>query len=201
MESNIPYHHWQPLSLTQVADIFANAPFTWGLGGGYAVEQFLGTSIRAHGDIDVVVYRDEQLEAQRWLPDWCLYAADPPGTLRAWSANEYLPYGIHDIWGHRTDARAWQLQLMLVEVEEDEWWSRRDATIRGRRDDLIVVYNGMPCVRIEVQLLYKAKNLLPKDEWEFQACLPLLSADAKRWLKASLHRLYPKGHPWIHALS
>lgn len=180
---------------------FANAPFAWGLGGGYAIEQFLGRSIRAHGDVDVVVYRDEQLQAQHWLTGWSLYAADPPGTLRVWLNDEYLPYGIHDIWGHRTDARAWQLQLMLAEVEGGEWWSRRDASIRGRREDLIVEYHGMPCVRVEVQLLYKAKNLLPKDELDFQACLPLLSADAKRWLKNNLHLLYPEGHPWIAALS
>jgi hypothetical protein len=90
---------------------------------------------------------------------------------------------------------------MLLESEGDEWWSRRDATIRGRRDNLIVAYDGIPCVRSEVQLLYKAKNRLPKDEIDFEACLPLLSADAKRWLKASLHRLYPEGHAWIAALS
>ncbi len=155
----------------------------------------------AHDDIDVVVYRDEQLQVQRWLTGWCLYAADPPGTLRAWSADEYLPYGIHDIWGHRTDARAWQLQLMLIEVEGDEWFSRRDAAIRGHRDDLIVACNGIPCIRIEVQLLYKAKHCRPKDELDFQACLPLLSTEAKRWLKASLHRLHPEGHAWSDAPS
>ena len=184
-----------------VVSLFANAPFTWGLAGGYAIEQFLGKSIRALADIDVVVYRDEQLQVQRWLTGWCLYAADPPGTLRPWSADEYLPPAIHDIWGHRMDARTWQLQLMLIEVEGDEWFSRRDAAIRGQRDDLIVAYNGIPCVRIEVQLLYKAKHCRPKDEFDFQACLPLLSAEAKRWLKDSLRQLRPEGHAWSDALS
>jgi hypothetical protein len=201
MKTDIPYHLWQPLSRKEVADIFVNAPFSWGLGGGYAIEQFLGRSLRSHGDIDVVIYRDEQLQVQHWLKDWCLYAADPPGTLRSWLADEYLPYGIHDIWAHRANAQAWQLQLMLVEVEGDEWWIRRDPAIHGRRDDLIVEYHGMQCVRVEVQLLYKAKNLLPKDELDFQACLPLLNVDAKRWLRDGLRLLYPEGHAWIAALS
>lgn len=91
MNVNIPYGNWQPLSLADVMQVFADAPFTWGLAGGYAVEQFLGTAIREHGDTDVVVYRDEQLQVQGWLPDWLLYAADPPGTLRPWTDKEYLP--------------------------------------------------------------------------------------------------------------
>src|SRR6266536_951059 len=158
MTTEIPYSTWQPLSVTEVAMLFANAPFTWGLAGGYAVEQFLGTAIREHDDIDIVIFRDDQHEVQRWLPDWQLYAADPPGTLRLWCPDEYLPYGIHDIWGYRNGATAWQMQLMVLEAEREDWFSRRDRRICGRRDDLIVRYNGLPCVRIEVQLFYKAKG-------------------------------------------
>ena len=96
--STIAYTNWQPLSLAEVMQVFAGAPFAWGIAGGYTVAQFLGASIREHSDIDVVVYRDAQLQVQRWLPAWELYAADPPGTLRPWSDNEYLAAGIRDIW-------------------------------------------------------------------------------------------------------
>jgi hypothetical protein len=164
MQIDIPYSTWQPLSVREVVQLFAHAPFTWGLAGGYAVEQFLGTAIRAHSDIDVVVYRDQQLRLQRWLAGWHLYAADPPGTLRPWMADEYLPYGIHDIWGHRSGIQAWQLQIMLTEVERDEWFSRRSRLIRGQRNELIVLYHGIRCLRIEVQLLYKVRNQRPKDD-------------------------------------
>jgi 8-oxo-dGTP pyrophosphatase MutT (NUDIX family) len=36
--------------LDEVVSLFAHAPFTWGVGGGYVIEQFLGASIRAHDD-------------------------------------------------------------------------------------------------------------------------------------------------------
>jgi len=150
-----PQSNWQPLSIEEVVQLFAKAPFTWGLAGGYAVEQFLGRSTREHSDIDVVVYRDAQLQAQSWLSTWQLYAADPPGALRPWIDNEYLPYGIHDIWGHR----------------------------------------------LQVQLLYKARGCRPKDNHDFQACLPQLSADAKQWLRNTLLLVYPAGHPWLEDLS
>ena len=201
MMIEIPYSQWQSVSIAEVTQLFADAPFTWGLAGGYAVEQFLGTSLREHSDLDVVVYRDEQLQVQHWLAGWNLYAADPPGTLRPWIIGEHLPYGIHDIWGHRMGAQAWQLQVMLAEVEGEEWFSRRNPLIRGQREDLIVTYNGIPCVRIEVQLLYKARSSRPKDEHDFQACLPLMSTSAKQWLANHLQRLYPEGHAWIDSLS
>jgi aminoglycoside-2''-adenylyltransferase len=170
------------------------------LAGGYAVEQFLGKSIREHGDLDIVVFRDSQIQVQRWLRDWQLYAADPPKQLRPWLADEYLPFGIHDIWCHKINAHAWQLQIMLAEVEGDEWFSRRDQRVRGRRDDLFANYNYTPCVKVEVQLLFKARGLRPKDHLDFQACLPFMSANAKQWLSNQLRLSFPEGHVWLNSL-
>lgn len=201
MNTDIPYNSWQPLSLAEVTRVFADAGFTWGIAGGYAVEQFLGMSVRRHSDIDVVVYRDEQRRVHNWLSGWRLYAADPPGTLRPWTDNEYLPYGVHDIWGHRPNVRAWELQVMLAEVDRNHWFVRHNPQIRGARDDLIVRYNGIPCIRIEVQLLFKARRCRSKDTSDFHACLPYLPADAKRWLRDNLLLLYPEGHTWLADLN
>ena len=201
MNPGIPYTIWQPLSVADVRDLFADAPFSWGIAGGYAVELFLGTSFRDHGDIDVVIFRDDQLAVQQWLADWRLYAADPPGTLRPWLAGEFLPVGIQDIFGHRRQANAWELQLMLIEVEGNLWVFRRDARIRGRRDVLLTSYGGIPCLRVEVQLLYKAHSKRPKDTRDLEACLPHLSADAKRWLRTNLLVLYGADHPWLDELT
>lgn len=156
--------------------------------------------IRPHDDIDIVVFRDDQRQLYHWLSDWQLFAADPPGTLRLWSVAEWVAFGIHDIWAHRTPADAWQLQVMLLEADGDEWFSRRHPMIRGLRQDLLVNCHHIPCVRIEVQLLYKAKGNRPKDQLDFQACLPLLPAEAKAWLKQALHYEHPNGHPRLSAL-
>jgi hypothetical protein len=201
MEIEIPYSKWEPITPQKAARLFAHAPFAWGLAGGYAIELFLGKTIREHGDIDVAVFRDEQLQLQQWLASWQLYAADPPGTLRPWREDEYLRFGIHDIWGHRPGAQAWQLQIMLNESEGSEWFSKRSPLIRGPRADLLAAYQGIPCVRAEVQLMYKAKSHRPKDELDFQACLPLLSMEARGWLRNNLILLYSEGHPWLAALA
>ena len=201
MSDYIPYEMWKPLTLEAAVMLFQKAPFRWFVAGGYAVEQFLGTSIRAHDDIDIAVFRDEQITVQEWLNSWQLYAADPPGTLRRWETGEYLAEGIHDIWGHRFGADAWQLQLMLVEVNGDEWYSRFDPAVREKREALIANYHGLPCTRIDVQLLYKSRHHRPKDDQDFYAALPHLSVDAKRWLNENIRRLRPDGHDWLAALS
>lgn len=201
MDVEIPFTRWEPITVNQVVRLFTHAPFAWGLAGGHAIEQFLGKAIREHGDIDIVVFRDEQLLLQRWLAGWQLYAADPPEGLRPWKENEYLPFGIHDIWGHQHVAQAWHLQIMLSEVEGNEWFSRQSPLIRGPRSDLLVAYHDIPCVRVEVQLLYKARHHLPKDEQDFQACLPLLSTEAKQWLRDNIRMLYPEGNKWLKFLA
>lgn len=147
----------------------------------------------------MVVFRDEQLALQQWLTGWQLYASDPPGALREWLDGEYLPYGIHGIWGHQPGVDAWQLQLMLAEVDGAEWFSRH-SSLRGPREDMIAVYNGLPCIHIEVQLMFKARGRRPKDELDFRAAVPLMNAESKRWLRDSLRLLHPDGYPWLETL-
>lgn len=201
MTAPLPSSRWTPLTVTEVGQRFASAPFTWGIAGGYAIEQFVGRPIRAHDDMDIIVFRDEQLLVQRWLSGWQLYAADPPGTLRPWHAGEQLAYGIHDIWGHERQSDAWQLQIMLIETEDDEWFSRRDRRVRGSRNDLIVSYGDLPCLRVEVQLFYKARSSRPKDEQDFSACLPLLDTAARTWLADRIRLTYTEDHPWLARLA
>lgn len=208
LSPSIPIYQWQPLTLAQTVALFQpasrSAPFRWALAGGYCIEQFVGRSFRHHDDVDVMVFRDEQLAAQAWLADWCWYAADPPGQLRNWLKDEHLPFGIHDIWGHKPDSDSWQLQLMLAEIEGENgeaWFFRKDPTIRGKRDDLIALYNGLPCVRIEVQLFYKARSNREKDNLDFEQCLPLLRPESVRWLRHAIQHTFPQGHGWLARLS
>ena len=197
----IPQHCWLPLSVNQVMRVFADAPFAWGLAGRYAIEQFAGKSFRDHGDIDVLVFRDDQPALQEWLdPGWLLYAADPPGSLRFWKTGEFLPLGIHDIWAHRKGTQSWQMQVMFMEVAGNRWFSRRNHAIGGGRNQLFAIYNGIPCLRVEVQLLFKSKNCRQKDDVDFQACLPKLRPEARRWLSESLETMYPNGHSWRESL-
>ena len=89
---------------------------------------------------------------------------------------------------------------MLDEADGDEWISRRDARIRRPIASLgLVTEHGTPILAPEVQLFYKSKRKLPKDEIDFAAALPLLDSDARQWLDESLAVTAPS-HPWRTAL-
>jgi uncharacterized protein (DUF952 family) len=55
--------------------------------------------------------------------------------------------------------------------------------------------DGVPFVRPEIALLYKAKAARFKDERDFDRALPHLDAAARAWLASSLEQAHP-GHPW-----
>ena len=215
---------WEPLTPREGNDLLAGLDVPWWIAGGYAIELFVGTSWREHSDLDVVVLRPDQLAAQTHLVDrgWDLHAADPPGTLRPWRNDEYLPVGVHDIWCRPSPESAWQLQLMLAETECDppperlelaassigrgpeptEWWFRRDPRIRGLMAELgATAQGGLPILAPEIQLLFKGKaEPRPRDELDFKMALPELNLMQRTWLEEHLRIVHPEGHPWIERL-
>ena len=196
----IPYDRWRPLDLRELREVLSGAHFRWCLAGGHAIERFVGRELRKHGEVDVVVFRDEQLKLQEHLAEWGLYAADPPGHLRPWKGGEYLEEGVHDIWCHRKGSSHWELQVMLQETSGDRWVYRRDKQISGRLDDFIETYGGWPCIRIEAQLLYKSKAPRPKDDQDFESCLPHLDERTRERLRRYLELAYRGEHSWLRRL-
>jgi hypothetical protein len=51
-----------------------------------------------------------------------------------------------------------------------------------------------------VQLLYKAKSRGPKDDHDFAAALPILSADQRAWLTETATLAHGADHPWAVTL-
>lgn len=191
---------WTPLPVTELMDVMRGANFFWCLAGGKAIERVVARPYRAHDDLDIVVLRSDQLSLQQWLRDWRLAAADPPGSLRPWTTGEKLPWRVHDVWGRRATANGWELQVMLQEHENGSWYFRRDDRVRGRVDDLATVVDGVPCLRMDLQLLYKAKSSRPRDELDFAQLLPLLSPSQRKTLAEWLRLTCPNGHPWLGSL-
>lgn len=196
------YTFWEPLPLEEVVALFSNATFSWGFAGGYAIELFAEKSIRPHADIDILILRPEQLILQNHLSDWQLFWATRPG-LKIWEKDFFIPHGYHDIWCRPYTEAPWQLQVMLMEVDKDAWVFRRNPNIRGSLKDLFLNNKeGVPYLRPEIQLLYKAKEeLSAKDQIDFEASLPLLDESARNWLISCLKLQFPYGHPWIEAIN
>ena len=192
---------WNPLSLAELVEVMRGADFFWCLAGGHAIAQVLGRSYREHADIDIVVLRPEQLEVQRWFRELRLYAVDPPGSLRPWKSHEVLSIGVHDVWCRRADSRAWELQMMIQESDGNSWYFRRHARVHGSIGDLATTVNGVPCLRMDLQLLFKSKEPRAKDESDFRELLPVLTDVQRENLAYWLRLTHPDGHPWLTELA
>lgn len=191
---------WDPIEPPAAEMLLAGADFPWWIAGGYALEAFAGRSWRAHSDLDIGVYRRDQLKVQATLAGWELHAADPPGTLRPWLPGEVLAPGVHDIWAREGSNQPWRFQLMIDEHDEDEWIYRRDSRIQRSFDSLTWNLWGIEYLAPEVQLLFSSKGLRAKDEEDFRQVAPLLSPVQRHWLVDALQLTSP-GHPWIARLT
>ena len=176
-------------------------PCPWWIAGGHAIELAVGRPVRDHGDIDVMVLRQDQLHVQQALRGWEWWAADPPGTLRKWRPGERLRTGLHDIWCRPGPGEPWRIQVMLDESDNSDWVSRRDPGIRRPLTDIGKTGSGgIPYLAPEIQLFYKAKNPRPKDETDFTAVLTFLTETQRQWLSSALARTFGD-HPWQDRLS
>lgn len=59
-----------------------------------------------------------------------------------------------------------------------------------------VAADGIRYLNPEIVLLYKAPLRRPKDDPDFEAALPVLSGEARLWLRAGLARV-SADHPWL----
>ncbi|MFE7836391.1 nucleotidyltransferase domain-containing protein [Streptomyces sp. NPDC057474] len=191
---------WDPAPLAEVVARFSGLECPWWVAGGMAIELAVGHRIRSHGDIDVLLLRRDQLAVQQALADWEWWAADPPGSLRPWAAEEILPEDVHDIWCRPGPDDPWRIQVMLDESRGREWVSRRDHRVRRPIGTLgMTSADGTPFLAPDVQLYYKAGAPRPKDEEDFDAVLPVLADRQRQWLIDAIAETYGP-HPWAERL-
>lgn len=195
-------HIWSPLSLSEVTHLFQDFPLPWWVAGGVALDLFAGFQIRPHGDIDVGIFRDDQLTIQNYLTHWDLHKTTSSG-LKPWLKGEYLMLGINQVWCRRTPGDLWSLEIMFIEREGDAWFFRHAPMVRGPVEGLTSrTGDGIPYLSPEIQLLFKARlEISSKDFQDFNAVLPLLDTPQRDWLCSALETTFPTGHPWITILS
>jgi hypothetical protein len=88
---------------------------------------------------------------------------------------------------------------MLDEAAGDEWEYRRHPAVHRPLSTLTWQLDGVPYLAAEVQLLYKAGAMSPKNQRDFNACAPQLSPEQRGWLRTALALAHP-GHPWRERL-
>ncbi|HWU46123.1 MAG TPA: hypothetical protein VN133_05140 [Humibacter sp.] len=192
------YGPWKRQTPRDAAIRFAGYEGQWWVAGGWAIDAYVGT-LREHGDLDIGIPR-ETVET--------LIGFVSPG-LEVWAAAgsltpllpgvDEVPDRCGNLWLRAGGTRAWQYDVMLESVQSDTWTFKRDRRICRPLADCLWEQQGLRYLRPEVQLLLKAKNTRPKDDFDFERCLPLLEDSDLGWLENCLRAAHP-GHHWIESI-
>jgi hypothetical protein len=195
--------NWQPMPVEDAADLMTGVRIPWWIAGGWAIDLFLGRQTREHGDTDVLIRRDDQLVVQDYLSGkgLLLHKTKQPG-LKPWPQGEYLAPPVNDVWCRWSTDTPWVLQLMLLHTEAGQWVFKGDQSIRGPLETLgRRTPSGIPYMRPEIQLLYKAKpDVLAKDQSDFDLAVQRMQPPERSWLLTQLQKRFADSHPWIGRL-
>ncbi len=186
---------WTPW---EAAEKLAGVGAPWCVVGGWAIDLFLGRQTRPHGDLEIAIVRPDLAAVRAHLGAYRFHAVGD-GEVWALAAGEAPPESKHQAWVLDVEAGLWRVDVMSEPGDHVTWVCRRDEAITAPRSRMIAVRDGVPYLRPEGALLYKAKGRRPKDEADFAACVPYLEPGARAWLRAALGRMHP-GHGWIAEL-
>ena len=164
----------------------------WWIAGGWAIDLWLGEVNREHSDVEISIWRDDQLALRQHWAEW-EWLTPIDHEFRPWDGKR-LELPQHQLMARR-DGR--EVEFFLNEREGDVWVSRRDERIRVPVGELVVMSErwGVPVLRPEIQLLYKAKWLREKDRADHARAMEKMSEGQKGWLRENIQLVHP-WHEW-----
>lgn len=195
------YGPWRGRTPADVRELFDGYPGTWFIAGGWAIEAFTGVP-RPHDDCDVSVLRAEVDEFRNFVRGRYDVWAAGSGALKPVFAGDPAPFeeraheGSEQIWLRPCWNKPWEYDVLLAPGDAETWVYKRDPSITMPMADALWTADGTTYLRPEIQLLYKAKGLRPKDQRDFDTAWPMLDGAQRHWLHAMLERTLP-GHPWL----
>lgn len=183
--------------LLKLREAFKEFKGGWFICGGWAIDLFCEGATRPHNDIDIGVFRKDQIALQASLKDWSLTFLEN-GKAYSWPEKKFLPLPIHQVMARKGKDI---LEILLNEEKEDHWLYRRDPRITLPISKIIHTSktSGLRYLAPEAVLLYKSKHRGEKDLKDLKNSLPLMTADQKTWLINAL-KLTDPINPWIKLL-
>lgn len=186
----------------QVAEELRDFDHAWQIGGGWALDLFLGRVRRIHDDVDVTISRADQAALQRYLTarNWTLLTPFD-GQLQPWPAHMRLEPPRHQAHAHRDGVF---IDFLLGDIADDVWRYRREpAIIRDASRISLQSDEGIPYLAPELALLFKSKRdsgtVRAKDQADFETACSILDPERRAWLRWALTATNPD-HPWLDQL-
>ena len=196
-------HLWDAWHPREAARVLAAVEAPWCVAAGWAIDLFLGEKRREHEDLEIAVPRGRFGEVAAALAEYELFVpAHVDGRDLVWplqDAGERLDTH-HQTWVREPATGLWRIDVFREPHDGDTWICRRDETIRIPYDEVIEHAAGIPFLRPEIVLLFKAKHShQSKNETDFADTVPRLGSARRGWLGDALARVHP-GHAWLPSL-
>jgi hypothetical protein len=186
----------------KVFKLLAGFEKPWFVAGGWAVDLFLGKVTRKHEDIEIAIFRCDQMALRNYLKGWEFKKVIPEPKMHTelWNGDEWLDLQVHEIHAENSSSDLSHLEILFNESSGNEWRFRRNPNITRSISMLSTCsQNGIPFLNPEIVLLYKAKNSTSRDEADFENVLKMLGQKPRDWLKQAIEACHP-GHSWLKLL-
>jgi len=185
----------------------------WYVAGGWALDLFLNRVRRQHYDLDIVVFRRDQVELHEHLSqDWPLLKVteDSEGHHRVpWTRGEWLELPVFQVVLKVNEEDGTNaIEVLLSESEGDQWFHRDFSNVRRSLSSVgLKSATDVPYFAPEIVLFYKSKPVPPqgringeKDQADFAEIQPYLNAEQRAWLHRALQSRYGDHHHWLDKL-
>ena len=183
----------------KISALMRNFQSEWFITGGWAIDLYLGSISRPHADIEIAIFRRDQIALQNYLNDWFLQKAED-SRLSVWNQNEFLQLPVHEIHCFREKNDPQNFEVLLNESGADKWIYRRNEKVtKSITEVYLTTSSGIKFLRPEIVLLYKSKNPRAKDEQDFESVVGHLNGESKNWLRNSV-AISDSKHKWLQKL-
>lgn len=162
--------------------------FPWFVAGGWAIDLFLGRETRAQADVEIGIYRKNQMQLCRFFSKSKKQFVDNRNYTgkrerHEWT-KEYLRLPIHELY---IDLGGLELKVLLNERDDHNWVYRRDPRIQ-LEEDRVILLNGLdiPYLCPQIVCLCKTKDMGDKDRADIALALHGMDEAQRKWLFDSL---------------
>jgi predicted N-acetyltransferase YhbS len=197
-----PVTAWTPWTPGEIAARLSGVSAPWHVAGGWALELWradrgLG-ALREHHDVEIAVPRRVARGVTTALRahGLSLYSVWCGGV---WPLRGDVPRPPRwQVWAAEADT--YRMDVFMQPGDARTWIFRKDERLRRAYAEAVDrSAQGIPFLRPECVLLFKAIRPRPQDEADFEAMVPALDRDARRWLATALRTVAPR-HPWLGAI-
>ena len=183
----------------KITALMQNFQSDWYIAGGWAIDLYLGEISRPHEDIEIAIFRRNQIALQNYLKDWLLRKVEN-SVSTVWRRNEFLELPVHEIHCFRETCEPQSFEVLLNERNEDKWIYRRNQrVVKSLADIYLTTDSGIRFLCPEIVLLYKSKNPRTKDHQDFESVVEHLDVESKKWLANAL-AICDLKHDWLQKL-